>query len=256
MGDRILDVQNLSLSYEGCTDAIISNLSFCIHQGETLWILGRSGCGKSTIAWTVMGMAKLMGIQAEGSILFEAEGNLSFNGKDNDKGKVKDKEKSKSRKKGKGKDILNAPEDIWRELRWKQISIVAQYSMNSFNPVCTITKTMEETLKRHVPKMSRKEVVDKLNELMAMVQLDHRALHSYPHELSGGMRQRVAIAMSVMLGPKLLILDEATTGLDVIIEADILYLLKKIREEKGMSILFISHDKRIHQAFCGRGIQL
>ena len=221
----ILDVQNLTLSYKGSSDTVINDLTFRLNHGETLGLLGKSGCGKSSIAWTVMGMAETMGIQAGGNILYDS------------------------------RNIINASENTLREIRWKQISIVAQYSMSSFNPVYTITKTMEETLHRHV-RISRKDAIDKINELMLTVQLDRRALHSYPHELSGGMRQRVAIAMSVMLDPKLLILDEATTGLDVIIEADILYLLKKIREEKGLSILFISHDKRIHQAFCDRGIQL
>jgi ABC-type glutathione transport system ATPase component len=228
----ILDVRKLSLKYKGSTDIVVSDLSFSINQGETLGILGRSGCGKSTIAWTVMGMAEIMGIEAD--IMNSPRGNILFD----------------------GKDILDATERVLRQLRWKQISIVAQYSMNSFNPIYTISKTMEETIKRHIPNITRKDIVIRLNNLMEMVQLDHRTLHSYPHELSGGMRQRVAIAMSVMLDPKLLILDEATTGLDVIIEADILYLIKKIREEKGLSILFISHDKRIHQAFCDRGIQM
>jgi len=230
--DCILNVQSLSLKYKGSTDIVISDLSFSIAQGETLGILGRSGCGKSTIAWTVMGMAELMGIEA--NVTNKPRGRILFN----------------------GRDILEASERVLRELRWKQISIVAQYSMNSFNPIYTISKTMEETMKRHIPGLTKKDIIIKLNNLMEMVQLDHRTLHSYPHELSGGMRQRVAIAMSVMLDPKLLILDEATTGLDVIIEADILYLIKKIREEKGISILFISHDKRIHQAFCDRGIQM
>jgi len=230
--DCILNVQNLSLKYKGSTDIVVSDLSFSITQGETLGILGRSGCGKSTIAWTVMGMAEIMGIEA--NITNMPRGSILFN----------------------GRDILDASERVLRELRWKQISIVAQYSMNSFNPIYTISKTMEETMKRHMPNITKKDIVIKLNSLMEMVQLDHRTLHSFPHELSGGMRQRVAIAMSVMLDPKLLILDEATTGLDVIIEADILYLIKKIREDRGISILFISHDKRIHQAFCDRGIQM
>ena len=222
----ILDVQNLSLKYRGSSNMVVSDLSFCLNPNETLGILGRSGCGKSTVVWTVMGMAKHMGIQASGRAVIN------------------------------GIDILGASESDIRGLRWKQMAMVPQHSMNSFNPVYSITKTMEETLKKHLPNISKKSMVNRLNGLMEMVQLDHRALHSYPHELSGGMRQRVSIAMSVMLDPQVLILDEATTGLDVIIEADILYLIKRIQREKGLSILFISHDKRVHQAFCDRQIEL
>lgn len=225
MDKKVLDVQKLTLGYGAAKVPIISKLDFQLSRGETLCLHGSSGCGKSTIIWAIMGKLDRIGGFADGKILYE------------------------------GSDILNDAAAM-EAVRWEGIALVPQSSMSTFNPIYKMRKTYMEILNLKRKKWSDKEKEERILEKLEIVQLTKNILDLYPHELSGGMRQRAAIALALILEPKLLILDEATTGLDVLVEADILWTLKKIRREKEMSMLVVSHDTRIANAFCDRRIQL
>ena len=190
---------------------IVKNLSFDLEYSKVLGIAGPSGSGKSTIIWTIMGMIQNLGGSYSGTIKFE------------------------------GKELKGKP-------TWDNISIVPQLAMNSFNPVVKISETVNELYR--FSKLSKKEFDEKVGNLLEMVNLDKEMLNLYPHQLSGGMKQRLAMVCALCTDPKLLILDESTTGLDLLVEAEILYYLKNIKEQLNISIIFVSHDKRLVDAFC------
>ena len=224
--DELLTTNQLRISYGADRSPVVSDLSFTVQCGETLGICGKSGCGKSSVALAIMGMLSYAGGIATGSIFYSAQ------------------------------DLLKLSEKQMREVRWREISMVPQSSMNALNPVYRIKKTLEETIKAHCAKDAHVNIERRCEELMELVHLGRRELLSFPHELSGGMRQRISIALALALSPRLIILDEATTGLDVLVEADILHTIGRIKKEKNLSLLFITHDIRLQQAFCDRRITL
>ncbi len=201
--------------------AAVSNLELDIRPGETFGLAGESGCGKSITALSIMGL--LPGTAyATGKILFT----LPMTGRVT--------------------DILNLDESTLRSIRGKEMGMVFQEPMTSLNPVFTIGYQISEVLTTHEG-LSGKEATGRTVELLRLVHIpspEHR-IKDYPHQLSGGMRQRVMIAMAVACNPSLLIADEPTTALDVTIQAEILNLLLDIKEERGMSILLITHDLAI-----------
>lgn len=218
--NKLLDVIDLSVGYKNSiSNFIIENFNFYIDYSEIFGLIGPSGCGKTTIAWTVIGMINEMNGFAKGKIFY------------------------------KGQQIFNDKYSDIEKLWWKEISIVPQVSMSSFNPSLTIKETLMETMDACNYENDKDE---RCFEIMDMVQLDKKVLNYYPHEMSGGMKQRAAIATAMLLNPSLLILDESTTGLDVLVEAEILRTISKIREKNKMSVLIISHDKRITDALCDR----
>jgi len=218
---NVLEVKNLTAGY-GIHPPVIHDLSFDLQIGQTIGLCGSSGCGKTTVIWAVLGLLRKFGGKATGEVIYD------------------------------GKNLLELTEKHWKNLRWNEFSLVPQSSMNTLNPVFTIAKTFAETLRAHKVKDSTGHV----ESLLDSVGLPPGTLKRYPHELSGGMRQRVSIALALLLDPKVLILDEATTGLDVIIEADILRLIRGLQNQLGISILFISHDRRVSAQFCDRSIEL
>ena len=215
----VLEVKNLIAGY-GEEAPVIEDISFNLAAGETLGLCGRSGCGKTTLIWAVLGMLRALGGYTGGEALYR------------------------------GHDLLKLGERDWRALRWRKIALVPQSVAGALNPVFTIGRTFRETQKTH-----KAGNLD-FGAALDAVGLPLGTLRRYPHELSGGMRQRASLALAMLLEPEILILDEATNGLDVIIEAEILRLLQDIQRRRGLSILFVSHDRRVTAEFCHRRIEL
>jgi len=214
LSEVILDVQGLKTYFytsKGIVKAV-DNVSFKVGRGEVLGIAGESGCGKSTLGFSLIRLVPPPGRIVGGRITFMAE------------------------------DILKMPEEEFRtKVRWKGISMVFQGAMNALNPVYTVGAQIAEVLTLHKG-LSKKEALEEAANLLKMVGLDPRRIRSYPHELSGGMKQRVVIAMALALRPSLVIADEPTTALDVVVQAQIMNLLKRLQRELKMSIILITHD--------------
>ena len=227
MKEPILKVNDLTIRYKDAEEPVIKNLSFTLHQGEILCISGKSGAGKSTIVWSLMEMLEDYNAVATGEICFEGE-------------VLQYQEKA-------------VPQRKWN---WRQIALVPQASMSGFNPLFTIGETMMEMMDIYEGKGRKEDKRQRILELLSMVCLKEDVFYSYPHELSGGMKQRAAIAMAIMFHPKVLILDEATTGLDLLIQAEVLGTILKLKEQEDISILFISHDSDLAENFCDRQISI
>lgn len=210
--DIMLSVQNLTVEYpkKGCYQEVVSNVSFEIQRGDVLGIVGESGSGKSTVAASIIQQLKLPG-RSKGSIYFE------------------------------GQALETLDDEQIRQLRGQDIGYIAQAAMNALNPVITIEKQLKEAIKVH-QKLDESSMDRRVMEVMTQVGLDTKWRFSFSHELSGGMRQRVIIAMALINRPKLIIADEPTTGLDVIVQVEIVQLLRKLQRELNISMIFISHD--------------
>ena len=210
--DIVLSVQNLTVEYpkKGLYQEVVSNVSFELQRGDVLGIVGESGSGKSTVAASIIQQLKLPG-RSRGSIYFE------------------------------GQALETLDDEQIRQLRGKDIGYIAQAAMNAINPVITIDKQLKEAIKVH-QKLDEAEMDKRVMEVMTQVGLDTKWRFAFSHELSGGMRQRVIIAMALINRPKLIIADEPTTGLDVIVQVEIVQLLRKLQRELNISMIFISHD--------------
>ncbi len=210
----MLEVKNLK-TYFYTTKGIVKavdGVSFKLNKGEVLGIAGESGCGKSTTAYSLIRLVPPPGKIVDGELIFE------------------------------GRDILKlSEEDFRKQIRWKKISMVFQGAMNALNPVYTIGDQIAEVLMLH-KQMTKEEAMKEVYKLLEMVGIDPKRAKSYPHELSGGMKQRVVIAMALALRPPLVIADEPTTALDVVVQAQIMNLLKRLQREHQMSIILITHD--------------
>lgn len=213
---KLLDVQNLVTGYQGKNGQIkaVDGISFHINRGETVSIVGESGSGKSVTAMSIMRLVEF----DNGEIL---EGDIEFN----------------------KKKITAISNREMEKIRGSKISMIFQEPLTALNPVFTIGKQIIESIHFH-QKIAKKDAYKRAEELIKLVGISEpkTRLKQYPHELSGGMRQRVMIAIALASEPELLIADEPTTALDVTIEAQILDLLRKLREEKKMSIMLITHD--------------
>jgi len=223
--DIILDVRGLSAGF--MTDAgllqAIEDISFTLHRGRTLGIVGESGCGKSVTAMSIMRLLPVpSGVYTAGEIIY------------------------------KGIDILKAPDNEIRKIRGNRISMVFQEPMTALNPVRTAGAQIAEVFRLHRPEMTRNQVDAEVIQLLERVGIPEPAQRSgeYPHQLSGGMRQRVMIAMALACRPDILIADEPTTALDVTIQAQILDLIKSLQQETGMSVIFITHDLGVIASMC------
>src|SRR5919199_1631592 len=220
---HLLEVKNLQTHFRTRAGVVraVDGVSFHIDRGELLGLVGESGCGKSITALSVMRLIAPPGKIVSGEILFD------------------------------GKDLLKLSDSEMREMRGDDIAMIFQDPMTSLNPVFTVGEQIAEALRLH-RKMSRKQARQATIEAMREVAIPDpsRRLDDYPHQLSGGMRQRVMIGMALACDPKLIIADEPTTALDVTIQAQILELMTEIRERLGMSILLITHDLGVVAEMC------
>lgn len=214
LNKSILNIKglNLFLQDSGAPVQILSDVNLQIAEGEVFGIVGESGCGKSLTALSVLRLLP-HGARAEGRVLFR------------------------------NKDLLSLSEGEMQKVRGKDIAMVFQEPMTALNPVFTVGKQISEVLIHHEG-LSKRDALERAVELLRSVHIPHpeMRLRDYPHKLSGGMRQRVMIAMAIACNPQLLIADEPTTALDVTIQAEILDLLMEIKKETGMSVMLISHD--------------
>lgn len=218
----MLDIRNLKVSFNDGREGIaVSGIDLHMEAGDTLGLVGESGSGKTVTALTVAGLIEKGRATVEGEVLFE------------------------------GKDLLKCTIEEMRLLQGKDIGVIFQEPMTSLDPLMRIGRQIEETLKVHL-RLSPAERRKMALEVMRLVGLPEPDItyKKYPHQLSGGQRQRAMIAAAFITHPKLLILDEPTTALDVTIQAQILELLKKLNEKCGVSLLFISHDLRVVRRVC------
>lgn len=211
---NILEVKNLNMVYETLEGSVaaVKDVSFSLKEGESFGIVGESGCGKTSVAMSLLQLQADNGKIVSGEIIFD------------------------------GQDIVKLNENELRDVRWSGISIVFQGAMNSWNPVVKIGEQIREAIREHYPDKTKEENTDKINELFNIVGLDSSIADRYPHELSGGMKQRAVIALALSCDPKLIIADEPTTALDVVIQDQILNEIRKVQDLLGLSLIYISHD--------------
>jgi len=214
----LLDVQNVKMYYELMGERYVKavdDVSFSLKKGASLGVVGESGCGKSSLALTIMRLLPLNSKIFSGEILLD------------------------------GKNILKMPDAaLRRDVRWKRISMIFQGAMNVLNPVRKIGDQMAEAILAH-DGMTKKEAKARCRQLLSLVGIDPSRINHYPHEFSGGMRQRTVIATALALDPDIVIADEPTTALDLVVQAQILKLLKELKEKLSLSLILISHDVSI-----------
>ena len=237
MAESLLSLSNLTVEFtiRGGVVPVIDDLSFDLGPGETLSLVGESGCGKSMTALAIMGLIPSPpGVISAGSIILQ------------------------------GEDLIQATDARLRAIRGNEISMVFQEPMTSLNPVYTVGEQIAETLRRHQG-LTRNQAKDQAIQMIDAVQipLPDRRVNDYPHQLSGGMRQRIMIAMALACQPKILIADEPTTALDVTVQAQIFDLMQNLQRETGTAIILITHDmgsvaemaERVVVMYAGRKIE-
>jgi peptide/nickel transport system ATP-binding protein len=227
--DVLLDVRGLAVAYRdrsGTEVRLIDDVSFQLHRGEALGLAGESGCGKTTTALSILGLLPSNLYRAAGTIDLASTRGIMH--------------------------IHRRTERGLRDLRWSSASIVFQGAMNALDPVMRVSDQIATAIRLHSPEASNEDVQARIAELFGYVGISANRARQYPHEFSGGMRQRVMIALALACGPELIIGDEPTTGLDVMVQAQILELLEDLRSEFGLSMLLITHDLSVLAETCDR----
>jgi peptide/nickel transport system ATP-binding protein len=224
----LLDVSHLCVDYLSESGEVhaVSDVSLRLRRGEILGLAGESGSGKSTMAYAITRLLRPPAEITRGEVLYY--------------GQEFDHPEASSAKEP--FDILGLSPAELRAIRWREIAIVFQSAMNALNPTMTVGNQLLDVLATHRPKMTSAQRRERARELFEMVGIAAERLKSYPHELSGGMRQRATIAIALALSPKLIIMDEPTTALDVVVQREILTELLRLREQLDLSIIFITHD--------------
>jgi peptide/nickel transport system ATP-binding protein len=220
IGQPILDISDLSIAYrsDGGDVRAVRHVDLALHAGEVVGLAGESGCGKSTLAYGSMRLLRPPAVITGGTVTYHGR-----------------------RVAGGGVDVLAADAEQLRALRWREIAIVFQSAMNSLNPVLRVRDQLLDAVGAHLA-LTREQRHDRIVQLIEMVGIPRARLASYPHELSGGMRQRVMIAMALAAEPEVVIMDEPTTALDVVVQRDILAEIFELKDALGFSVLFITHD--------------
>jgi len=219
---KLLEVKNLKMYYSTMKGDVkaVDDISFSLEKGESLGLAGESGCGKSSVALALMKLYPSNAKILSGEVLLD------------------------------GVNLLEMSDEVIRQnIRWKRISIVPQAAMNAFNPVFTIKEQIVEAILTHED-VTEKEAGERTVELLRRVGIDPSRASNYPHEFSGGMKQRAMMAMALSCNPDLIIADEPTTALDVIVQAQVLKEIKTLQEELGLSMILISHDLSVVAETC------
>jgi peptide/nickel transport system ATP-binding protein len=209
----LIRIENLKVQYLSPRGPVraVDGVSFEIRPGEVIGLAGESGCGKSTVAQAILRTLQPPAVITSGRVLFE------------------------------GRDVLDMSDDQLNAFRWRDVSMVFQSAMNSLNPVMTIGEQIVDAIQAH-DRMPERKARARAEELLRIVGIEAARIEAYPHQLSGGMRQRAVIAIALALNPPLMIMDEPTTALDVVVQKEIMYTISRLKEELGFSILFITHD--------------
>jgi len=222
--DTLLDIKDLQVFYKTELGPLraVDGVNLNVKRKEILGLAGESACGKTTLVQAVLKLIKPPGYIVGGEVLFN------------------------------GINLLKASENKLRQIRWKEISYIPQSSMNALNPVMKIANQIIDVIEAHEGKVRKREALHYIEELLVKVGLSREVAKMYPHELSGGMRQRVVIAMALALNPKLIIADEPTTALDVVTQRGIIQMLKDINKDFGTTLLLVTHDMAIHAEITDR----
>jgi peptide/nickel transport system ATP-binding protein len=222
MSMAVLSVEGLTTNYRTLRGWVraAEDVTFEVAQGEAMGLAGESGCGKSTVALSLLKILPPGGRIRKGKIVFD------------------------------GQDLVPLSEKEMRKIRWKGISIVFQGAMNAMNPVFKVGDQIAEAIKTHEPKVPASEVRERVGKLLETVGIEPSRANNYPHEFSGGMRQRALIAMALAADPSVIVADEPGTALDVIVQAQILRLMRDLKDKLGLSMILISHDLSIIAETC------
>jgi peptide/nickel transport system ATP-binding protein len=215
MSENIIEVRGLTVDFplRRGTGRAVNNVDFDIPKGKITAVVGESGSGKSTLASAILRVVSSPGLISAGSVIY------------------------------KGKDVLQYSKEELQKYRWEEVSMVFQAAQNALNPVMTVKEQIIETVQAHTKEMTEEDILTKASKLLEYVRLEpKRVLGSYPHELSGGMKQRVMIAFALLMDPELVILDEPTTALDVITQDYIFDILAQIHKDLGITMMLNTHD--------------
>jgi len=221
--DTLLSVRDLAIDYVGDNEVLraVNGISFDIKCGEVFGLAGESGCGKSTVAFGLARLTRLPGLVSGGSVRFE------------------------------GDEVLNFDGERLQRYRWGEVSFVFQSAMNALNPVIRVSEQLTDVIQSH-KNCSLKAARERAAEMFELVGIHPDRLDDFPHQFSGGMRQRICIAIALCLDPKLIIMDEPTTALDVVVQRDIIEQICTLKDQLGFSVLFITHDLGLMIEFCDR----
>jgi peptide/nickel transport system ATP-binding protein len=222
-GELLVELEDLVVDYVTAERTVraVDHVSLKIHAGEIVGLAGESGCGKSTTGNAIMQILRPPAQVTSGRILFR------------------------------GDDLTRKSAEELRKFRWRNVSMVFQSAMNALNPVMRVGDQFVDMMRAH-ERIDRRVALARAGELLETVGIDRRRLRAYPHELSGGMRQRVIIAMALALGPELVIMDEPTTALDVVVQREILQEIEALKRDLGFAVLFVTHDLSLLIEFADR----
>ena len=211
--DRVLDVKNLRVSFHTPRGPVraVNGVSFFLRRGERLGLVGESGSGKTTTALSLMRLIQSPAVIEGGEVLLD------------------------------GKDLLRLSEEEMRRARFAEIALIPQGAMNSLNPMMKIGEQLRDTIRAHTTDTTS-TIDNRIHTVLTSVDLRDDLMEAYPHELSGGMKQRVCIAMGILLNPKVIIADEPTSALDVVVQRQVMETLGRVQKELGASVILVGHD--------------